>query len=384
MKRLVYAPKVNAYVKSDYGIIDISDYITRGGVNRKIDQVSTAELTIRNPNMKWTDHSYRDEVTGEEMIGPIFHPMDPIVIFLTRLQNRPVQVFTGFLDKSSYMQMHPGTVSLTASCTLKKLLYTYFDAGLPFFKEFLVNEGWEVVDDVGVVNPVLAKNAKTQGTITDTGFGKLLYTVMNEIGGWPDNTLYVENIPSDLIELVSRLFEEGTEESKKANDYMIGILHQIIGTASLGSGGLAPPTGGDSSSFGGPLPDHLQQYNRSYPEHLWPGALDGRAQLPRKAIEEIAAWAGLPPVLFYEITLGESMQYPGIYGIDPGGTEGLGMWMITTSYNDALIAKLGGRSVMFNPIINAKAAKVIYDSQGSGAWYGTSHVTAAGWAEDKK
>lgn len=127
-------------------------------------------------------------------------------------------------------------------------------------------------------------------------------------------------------------------------------------------------------------PRNLRRYNRSYPEHRLgePGA-----KLPGGVIEAIAESAGLPPRLFRQISIGESGDYPGIVGIDPGGTEGLGLWMITTGYNDALIRRLGGRNAMLNPVINARAAKEIYDSQGSGAWYGTSHVTKAGWSEDK-
>lgn len=125
----------------------------------------------------------------------------------------------------------------------------------------------------------------------------------------------------------------------------------------------------------------LQRFNHSYPEmHLG----EQGPKLGAGAIRSIAQWAGLPPTLFQQITLGESGGYPGMVGVDPGGTEGLGLWMITTGYNDALIRRLGGRKAMLNPLINAKAAKEIYDSQGVGAWYGTSHVNSKGWSEARK
>lgn len=246
MKRLVYSPKVLAYIKADTGIIDISEYITSGGVERKLDQVSSANLTIRNPYKKWTDVSTKDPVSGEELIEPMFHPMDPIIIFMTRLQNKPVQVFTGFLDKTPYMQMHPGTVTLKASCTLKKLQYTYFDAGLPFFDTFLVDNGWNMVPGIGIVNqkePAQGEPAKAKGTLTDTGFGKLLLTVLNDIGGWPLETIYIEEIPAGLIELVTELFEDGSKEAEEANQFMLKTLHKIIGTAALGEGELSVGTG---------------------------------------------------------------------------------------------------------------------------------------------
>ena len=104
MKRLVYSPKAYAYVKTDRGLINLSDYITAGSVSRKVNMVSSAELTIRNPDMMWT----REVKNG----NPIFRPMDPITIWLERIKGYPVQVFTGYLDKTPYLQLYPGVCSL--------------------------------------------------------------------------------------------------------------------------------------------------------------------------------------------------------------------------------------------------------------------------------
>ncbi len=66
---------------------------------------------------------------------------------------------------------------------------------------------------------------------------------------------------------------------------------------------------------------------------------------------------------------GESSGDRKAVGRDPGGTEGLGLWQVTTGFQDARIAKYGGREAMFNPYRNAQAAKEILDEQGMGAWY---------------
>lgn len=292
MKRLVYSPKVKAYIKADNGIIDISEYITAGGVERKLDQVSSAKLTIRNPNKKWTDVESVDPVSGERLLEPMFHPMDPIVIFMQRLQNRPVQVFTGFLDKTPYMQMHPGTIELRASCTLKKLQYTFFDAGLPFFSEFLASEGWNVVEGIGVVNleePAQGEKATTKGALSDSGFGHLLYSTLQEIGNWPKETIYIEKIPNDLIELVTELFEEGSKEAEESNEFMLHLLHKIIGTASLGNGELSSGTGKGSEEGGGiigssegSLVGPFAQPQREFAEAL--------AELSGLSLHVIGAW----------------------------------------------------------------------------------------------
>ena len=54
MRRLVYSPKAYAYIKTYAGIIDVSDYIVDGSVTRRVNQVSSAELTLRNPNFRFT------------------------------------------------------------------------------------------------------------------------------------------------------------------------------------------------------------------------------------------------------------------------------------------------------------------------------------------
>ncbi len=235
MKRLVYAPKVSAFVKTDKGIVDVSPYITAGSVNRKLDQISAAQLTLRNPEKRWTEP------------GPTFHPMDPITVLLTRLRDAPIQVFTGYLDATPYLQLKPGTVTLRASCTLKKLLYTYFDPGLPFFEEFLANQGWQVLEGRGIVNASAEKDkAAEAGHLTDSGFGRILYNVLKDVGHWPEETIYIEKIPPKLIETVTQLFVEQVGDAKRSNEELRNLLTQIIGTASLGSGNPGPVT----SSYG--------------------------------------------------------------------------------------------------------------------------------------
>lgn len=95
--------------------------------------------------------------------------------------------------------------------------------------------------------------------------------------------------------------------------------------------------------------------------------------------EQVAALAesvGLPGEAFAQIARGESGYQVGAVGHDPGGTQGLGLWQITTKYNDDIIAKYGGRQkLLTDPVANAKAAKAIYDRQGIKAWYGTKYLT---------
>jgi hypothetical protein len=112
-------------------------------------------------------------------------------------------------------------------------------------------------------------------------------------------------------------------------------------------------------------------------------------QFPEGSSIQIAPWqaamlaekAGMPGITFAQIAKGESDFRPGAVGDDAaagyGNTFGLGLWQITTGVgNDDLIAKYGGRNAMFNPWLNALAARELYKGAGGiTPWYGTSYVT---------
>lgn len=92
-------------------------------------------------------------------------------------------------------------------------------------------------------------------------------------------------------------------------------------------------------------------------------------------VAKLAESVGLPGITFAQIAKGESGFNPNAVGNDPGGTQGLGLWQITTKFNDDIIKRFGGREAMFDPKRNALAAKAIYDRQGIKAWYGTRYMT---------
>lgn len=265
MKRVVYAPKISAYIKADSGVFDLTNFITEFNIDRKVNQVSSAELTIRNPHKVWTNRHYKDSITGESKVGPIFHPMDPITIFCTRLQGASVQVFTGYCDSTPYLQLFPNTVTIKASCTLKRLLYTYFDPGLPFMMEYLRTYGWEAQKGgTGIINPSAEKNAlkknekeseqdNTQVTggvqYGDSGIGELLFHILVDIGKWPENSIYIQEMPPQVIELVSNLFEvfkgEAEEGQEEVEEFLSEILSkvEVAGNTTNEEEGIAPESG---------------------------------------------------------------------------------------------------------------------------------------------
>jgi hypothetical protein len=242
MQRLVYAPKVNAWVKSDSGVVDLSAYIVGGGVNRKENQVSSANLSLRNPkdddgNMIFTEHKRTDG-----SIGPLLHPMDPIIITLTRLRDKPIQVFTGYLDSSPYLTLYPGTVNLTASCTLKRLQYTYWDPGVDFVQQFLAQYGWYPDPAAGGISARDKEltQLKDVQSFNDSSLGNLLFAVLRDIGGWDESTIYIEPLPKTIGPLVVQLFQQFQQSEKENTQYQDlfeDLLTDMIGSDGYGTGG---------------------------------------------------------------------------------------------------------------------------------------------------
>lgn len=365
MKRLVYTPRTEAYVQTDFGIYDVSDYITAGSVQRSLDQVSRAQLTLRNPDFFFTEHK------SPSGVGPIFHPMDPIIVTMTRIKDRPVQVFTGYLDTTPYFQLFPGTITLQASCTLKRLQYTYVDAGLPFFNEWLGIHGWQAVQGLGVVNPDAAvPNFADTHSLTDSGLGQLLLDFLTQIGGWDENNIFIEDLPPSIINTVSTLFDSAKLESKEAQEELQGLLRAIIGTSSQGTGAPGAPASGSTD-----VPGDIQQYNRIFPHDG--SRTGGGSPISFNAAAKIAESVGLPGITFAQIAQGESTLYPGATSTDGG----YGLWQMTPRVQGSdTVRKWENIGSYFNPVNNAKQALVLTGDPPSVSkiqsnWFGTSHVT---------
>lgn len=241
MQRLVYAPKVHAYIRTqgasgNSDVLDISPFIVSGSVNRVVNAASTAQITLRNPRHKFTTTVNH---------GNVFHPMDPITIFLTRLPNRPVQVFTGYLDEIPFLQLKPGTITLSASCTLKRLLYSFFDPALPYMVNFMGKYGWVVDKQNGQafnLNAQVKSITGTKGEVTDGSIGQLLYATLNEIGHWNDSNVFIEKLPQGIADTVVKLYSALAQENKAAEQEYINMMRNVIGSGTYGGGGTNDTT----------------------------------------------------------------------------------------------------------------------------------------------
>jgi hypothetical protein len=240
IRRFVYAPDVHAYIATEnHGVIDVSADIISGSVTRRLDAASDATLLIQNPNRKYLRKPTNNSRTNWI---PLFKPMDRIVIYLTRI-HQPMQVFAGYLDDVPYDLLFPGPVTLNATCTLKRLLYTYWDPGLPSVQGMLKKYGWTYDFTTGNVfgNSVVNDLADMD---TQGGLGMLLREVLSEVGNWPvgerqgeRNTVHVLHLPDSWITKAEQL----AFSQQQTNDAQKEIIQNLIRSLVTPEGSISGP-----------------------------------------------------------------------------------------------------------------------------------------------
>ncbi len=241
--RRVYSPKVYAFTKNAQGeILNISPYVVSGEIIRNINQPSTASLVLRNPQKIFTTPAN----------GVAIHPQDPITIYMDRLAGYPVKVFTGYLDQTPYLQLQPSVVQLQATCTLKRLLYSFFDPSLPYMISFFEKYGWVNTGQGSIIaqSSYGANNLKQNGNqLANSSISRLLWGILYDIGDWDDTNIYIEPIPTGANGIVNRVLSL-MQNFNEADPEAIGYLDQFFNSL-LGAGGNTSNISTTSTSLDG-------------------------------------------------------------------------------------------------------------------------------------
>jgi hypothetical protein len=217
MKRFVYSPSVNAFIKTDSGIIDVSTDIISGSVTRRVNAASSANLSLQNPNRKYLRR---------------IKPMDRIVIYLTRI--KPMLVFSGYIDTATIDQLYPGPVSIKASCTLKRLIQTYWDPSLSYTQAFFASHGFTWDTRSGNIFDNSGRSLAGSMDLNN-GIGDMLRLVMNEVGGWPigranekTNTVHVLQLPPKFLTRTQSLIANELDAIGQQREDIMNLLKQLL------------------------------------------------------------------------------------------------------------------------------------------------------------
>jgi murein DD-endopeptidase MepM/ murein hydrolase activator NlpD len=210
MPTLIYSPGIRCYIESEkHGVIDVSGDLTGGTMVRRSDGVSTFDFTLMNARRKYDG---------------VFMPNDRIVVFMRRVAW--VRTFTGLLNSVPLKTAWPREVPISASCSLKRLQYWYWDS-------------FTAQSQTMVMTALTQARKDVDGSILN-----VIQTVLEKVVGWPRSKVHIGKIPQDWYEIVVKMAQQAdvwTEES----DRLAAEYKASLGTGAT-FGGVA-----DSAGVGG-------------------------------------------------------------------------------------------------------------------------------------
>lgn len=225
MSSFIYAPMIKVYIQSGGNILnpsikpqtlDVSDDLVRGTLTRRVDGVSDFKFTLLNPRRKYDQ---------------VFTPNDRITVLMKRVTW--VRVFTGYLNQVPLMTAWPRNVDLTASCSLKRLQYWYWDPESAYTRQMVTNA---------------LSAAAGSGSNTDGGMTNVVLSTLKEVVGWPESKVHIAKIPEDWFKTAYKIAESVDKSAKESDD----LAQQFF--SSLGGAGVVGGTAGgetDTTSLNG-------------------------------------------------------------------------------------------------------------------------------------
>lgn len=219
MSVFLYAPGVKVYISTqDNGILDVSEDLTQGTLVRRSDGISTFAFSLQNARRKYDG---------------VFTPNDRVIVMMKRLSW--LRVFTGYLNAVPLVTAWPQEVQFTASCSLKRLQYWYWDPGTEAATN-LVSTALTAVknpDDGGVSNAVLS--------------------ILNNVVGWPPTKVHIAGIPQNWFKWAYKIAKDVQVDLAEADVlaqqfYAVlsgnGAVGGQLGGGTVGSNALKPGTYG--------------------------------------------------------------------------------------------------------------------------------------------
>lgn len=244
MKTLVYSPEVEILIARGNKQYNVSNDIVSWSIRRVENGVSSLAFRLSNKTVPNNDKKLR--------YNQLFERMDRVVVRLKRIEW--VQVFSGYLDQVPHVQLYPGTVNFRASCTLKRLLHTWWDPGLPRSAE-IFNQAGQAQRE--------AENGESQ---LDVGLGSLLRRLLVEVGGWQPQNIHIQKFPIGFFLFMNdelRKLNNGTETA--AQDFKELLLGE--GDTSLGPGKAAGQQAGVTmGNFAMSAPERMLEVIRAVDE----------------------------------------------------------------------------------------------------------------------
>ncbi len=194
MSTLLYNPGIRIALDTrTNGIIDVTEDIESGSLTLN-------ENTFHNL-------SFRLSSRGGKYVG-ILTPNDRVVVQMKRVSW--LQVFTGYLDSVPYFSTFNRSVDLSATCTMKRILYHYWDPGLPA--------------SILLLQKALYSTQGGEFSSPDAGMSNVIQALLTQVIGWDPGQIHVGSIPSDFLTSINGIWS--SVESSITNS--IGSLGGLV------------------------------------------------------------------------------------------------------------------------------------------------------------
>lgn len=168
----VYSPQVRVVIAHGVAEYDVSSDLVRCSLVRPENSAASFFMTLQNSGLRYTPPNS----------APRFSRMDRIVVYMKKTSW--IQVFSGYLDQVPYKQLYPGPVEFKATCTVKRLMHTWWDPALQ--------------NNINLLNQFAASESSIGGALVDTGLGTMLTNILVQVGGWNPADIHIQNFPLEF------------------------------------------------------------------------------------------------------------------------------------------------------------------------------------------
>lgn len=227
----IFAPAVSILIDTDdHGTIDISDDLVSGDIILNEDAPHNLSIRVENPRRKYDG---------------VFAPNDRVVVRLKRI--RWVQVMAGYLNSVPFASVWPRTVDISASCTLKKLLWTYYDPG--------AIETATLLSQFVNASAIRGTGTPQAGTVSEDGsLAERAQALMIEVAKWDPEQIHIARLPPDWWEKVKALYAKISPVLETATSSLIQSGASIYGqgTSVSAEGATVNNNNSDPSIMGPP------------------------------------------------------------------------------------------------------------------------------------
>jgi cell wall-associated NlpC family hydrolase len=234
----VYAPQIRAYISPRSGprageYLDISDDLVSGVVNIRTNGIHTFSFQLQNVQRKYDS---------------IIQPMDRITVEMKRVEW--VRVFSGYLNNGPIFSVWPRVLNITASCSLKRLQFWYWDSTTSKSAAILntINlgntttvAGGGAAAGAGAGAAVGAPGATVVSPVAvDEGLRKTIVKLLVEVVGWPQEKIHIGEVPANWY-----AFADAIEKQIVTDNDVSSLFGAFRTTATVGGtqvGGMANGT----------------------------------------------------------------------------------------------------------------------------------------------